>query len=74
MIPIKDKVYLIQYLDFKNPLASYYGRARFTGSKEEDSDETDLSKGVLYEFELLDNKESSIRFALFSEEDILKNK
>jgi hypothetical protein len=72
MIPIKDKIYLIQYLDFKVPEASYYGHARFTGSVEEDSEETDLSKGFLYEFELLDVKKSLIKLALFGEEDILK--
>ena len=72
MTPIKNKTYLIQYVDFKYPEASYYGPAVFTGSTEEDSDESDLSKGVLYEFKIENLERHTNKFALFSEEDILK--
>ena len=70
MIPIKYRTYLIQYVDFKTTKASYFGPGIHTGSIEEDSDEQDLSKGILYEFIILENNIS--RVAFFSKDDILK--
>ena len=66
----KNKAYLIQYVDFEKPKASYFGPGIHTGKIEEDSDEQDISKGILYEFIILEN--NITRVAFFSKDDILK--
>ena len=72
MIPEKNKYYKIKYTDSYSEEASYEGTARFTGEIEEDSDEQDLTKGLLYVFKDLERKHTLFDFAYFAEEDIIE--
>ena len=73
MIPVKGCTYLIQYVNFFEPHTSYYGPGTFTGIIEEDSDEPDPSRGILYEFTNLETTTNHLcKKGLFSKEDILK--
>lgn len=66
---VEGKRYTIQFLDFTKPSASYYGSGVYTGTIEEDSDEPNLNKGVLYEFSNLENRPVN-ELAYFNLEDI----
>ena len=72
MIPIKDKLYKIQYTDPVCREGDYRGLGRFTGYVEEDSDEPDLTKGIIYRFTELENNFGFTCEGFFGEEDIIE--
>lgn len=72
MIPEKDKLYRIEYTDPKYPDASYSGIAKYTGEIEEDSEESDLTKGFWYVFDCLEVEDDFLTYASFAEEDLIE--
>jgi hypothetical protein len=72
MIPIKDKLYKISYTDPTCREADYKGVGRFTGYIEEDSDEPDLTKGIIYRFTGLETAFGFTTEGFFGEEDIIE--
>lgn len=72
MIPEEGKFYKIKYIDPFTSDASYEGIGRYTGDMEEDSEEEDLSKGILYVFDSLERDQAFFSDAYFAEEDIIE--
>ena len=69
MIPIKDKIYDIEFISYNEAFENYIGRAKYTGEIE-DSDSEDSER--LYWFELLDAGDNINSHAFFHEDDIVR--
>lgn len=67
MIPIKDKIYRIHYIDEKDSALSYIGKGAFTGYTET------TEEGCLFHFVIEKIPEDGYTCcALFSEKDIIE--
>lgn len=67
MIPIKDKIYRIHYIDEKDSALSYIGKGAFTGGTET------TEEGCLFHFVIENTPDSGFTSsALFSEKDIIE--